>query len=155
MSSEPQSSPPTTALPSPPPAVEPILPPPPLVALVGWLIPGAGYWLIGQRGRGLTVGVTIVILFVLGLLIGGIRVVDAPEGASPQKVLAKAWFVPQVLAGPIAVAAHLAADKWVPRDVVSTARVNEIGTLYTAVAGLLNLMVIMDAALRAGNRGER
>jgi hypothetical protein len=82
-------------------------------------------------------------------------VVEAPAGASPQKILAKAWFVPQVLSGPMAVATHLAAEKWVPPGVVSTSRVNEIGTLYTAVAGLLNLMVIMDSAMRAGNRGER
>jgi hypothetical protein len=150
MSPELQSPPPS--LPPPP---EPIMPPPPLVALVGWLIPGAGYWLIGQRARAITVGVTIVALFVLGLLIGGIRVVEAPTGASPQKILQKAWFIPQALTGPIAVATHMAAEKWVPEKVVSTARVNEIGTLYTAVAGLLNLMVVMDAALRAGNRGER
>jgi hypothetical protein len=34
--------------------------PPPLVALAGWLLPGAGYWLIGQKVRAVTVGVTIL-----------------------------------------------------------------------------------------------
>jgi hypothetical protein len=126
-----------------------------LVGVVGWLIPGAGYWLIGQRGRGVTVGVTILVLFVLGLLIGGIRVVEAPKGPAPQQVLQKAWFIPQILAGPVTVATTVIEEKWVPQNVVSTARVNEIGTLYTAVAGLLNLMAIIDSAFRAGNGGAR
>ena len=54
--------------------------PPPIVALATWIVPGSGYWLIGQRGRSLTVGITIIILFVLGLVIGGVRVVDVPAG---------------------------------------------------------------------------
>src|SRR5688572_33454564 len=51
---------------------------PPLVALAGWLVPGAGYWLIGERGRAVVVGVTIVALFVLGIFFAGIRVVEVP-----------------------------------------------------------------------------
>src|SRR4051812_35337040 len=46
--------------------------PPPLVALAGWLLPGAGYWLIGQRTRAITVGTTILTVFVLGILVSGI-----------------------------------------------------------------------------------
>jgi hypothetical protein len=30
-----------------------------------------------------------------------------------------------------------------------------MGTLYTAVAGMLNLMAIIDSAYRAGNNGRR
>jgi hypothetical protein len=135
---------------------DPTLPPPPLVALVGWLIPGAGYFLIGQRARAVTVGITILALFTLGLLIGGVRVVEAPPGYTFQKILTKPWFIPQILAGPVTVATHLAGQKYAPgNEWVSTARVNEIGTLYTAVAGLLNLMAIIDSAYRSGNRGAR
>src|SRR4051794_39796608 len=53
-----------------------LIPPPPLVALAGWLIPGLGYWLIGQKARGATIGLTILTLFVAGLLIGGVRTID-------------------------------------------------------------------------------
>src|SRR5687767_15980854 len=52
--------------------------PPPVVALVGWLVPGLGYWLIGERARALVVGGTIVGLFVLGLFLSGIRVIEVP-----------------------------------------------------------------------------
>ena len=144
---------------------EPDLPPPPLVAIAGWLIPGAGYFLIGQRARGVTVCVSIVCVFVLGLLIGGIRVVEAPKGRGMQEILQKPWFIPQILAGPITVAADYTARNWGSHidtsgmtrtgAPTSTARVNEIGTLYTAVAGLLNLMAVIDSAFRAGNRGAR
>src|ERR1044072_1273098 len=78
--------------------------PPPLVALLGWLIPGSGYWLIGQRSRAVTIGLTILVLFVMGVLIGGIRVVEAPDmggnGAVTTRILQHPWFLGQVLAGP-------------------------------------------------------
>ena len=40
---------------------------PAIVAVAGWFVPGAGYWLLGQFARGTTIGVTIVVLFVLGI----------------------------------------------------------------------------------------
>jgi hypothetical protein len=36
--------------------------------------------------------------------------------------------------------------------VLSHARVNEIGTLYTAVAGMLNLLAIIDSAYRSARQ---
>jgi hypothetical protein len=170
------------------------LPPAPLVALAAWLIPGAGYVLIGQVGRGITVGVTILTMFVAGLLIGGIRVIDSPWIESPaqradrevkerngaarpsavQAVLQKPWFIGQMLAGPVALVANKVGVTWerptaraagADDDVSITgagqgapfshARVYELGTLYTAVAGMLNLLAIIDSAYRASNRGNR
>src|SRR5579884_1992951 len=52
--------------------------PAPLVGVAAWLVPGAGYALLGQWARALTVGITIIVLFVLGLLIGGIRSIEVP-----------------------------------------------------------------------------
>jgi len=128
--------------------------PPPIVALATWVVPGSGYWLIGQRGRALTVGITIVILFILGLVIGGVRVVEVPAGVLSNPVNAvsqKPWFVGQILAGPITlIASSIGHDN---AYFASHSRVNEIGTLYTAVAGMLNLLAIIDAAYRAGHGG--
>ena len=163
-------------------------PPPPVVALASWLVPGLGYMLLGQRARGFTVGVTILLLLVLGLLIGGVRVMEVPgysdDGrqvmvdpsgrrtsraardavwalrASPMAELReKPWSIPQALAGPAALAS-MAWSVWTarpengpggaePPGATSHARVNEIGVLYTAVAGMLNLLAIIDAASRA------
>ena len=139
------------------------LPPPPLVALAGWLVPGSGYWLIGQRVRGLTIGITIIVLFVLGILIAGIRVVEAPDMGGqtsfPSRVLQKPWFLGQALTGPIGLASAYASNEAAHsqrfKNVQAKARLAEIGTLYTAVAGMLNLLAIIDSAHRAGNHGNR
>jgi len=132
--------------------------PPPVVALAGWVVPGAGYWLLGQRARAITVCVTVLMLFVAGILIGGIRVIDAPHlfgtsGNIVSRILEKPWFVGQVLAGPISlIAAYLsglAAKSPELKDMVAHARLADIGTLYAAVAGMLNLLTIVDSSSRA------
>lgn len=129
-----------------------VSPPAPLVALAAWLIPGAGYWLLGQRSRGLTVGITILVLFFLGILIGGVRVVEAPPSG---QLLQRPWFIGQALTGPVALIAAWASSTLSTgrlAQVVSHARIAEIGTLYTAIAGMLNLMTIIDASSRALRR---
>ncbi len=131
--------------------------PPPVVALAGWLIPGAGYWLIGEKKRALTVGITIVAVFVVGILISGIRVVEAPDLGSPggvmQKILNRPWFIGQVLNGPMGIGAAWVSDQLAHstqyKTIEAKARLAEIGTLYTAVAGMLNLLTIIDASYRA------
>jgi hypothetical protein len=70
----------------------------------------------------------------------------------------KPWYVGQFLAGPMClIASSTSIDQSrkiepngnasVPR---SHSRIYEIGTLYTAIAGMLNLLAIIDASYRAG-----
>jgi hypothetical protein len=156
------------------------------VAICAWLVPGAGYALLGEAGRALTVGITILLLFVLGLLIGGVRVLEVPgydavgkpviapaeQGGGGHWIMAvapfteirnKPWSVPQVLTGPVSIAAAVwsvqasrpdPANDNKPHADLSHSRVNEIGSLYLSVAGLLNLMAIIDAAYRAAQRSS-
>lgn len=129
--------------------------PPPLIALGGWALPGLGYLLIGQRARGLTIGLTILSLYVMGLLIGGMKVVEQPSFTDASglnghftALFQKPWYVAQILAGPVTLlAANIGLNDGYA---VSHARVNEIGTLYTAVAGMLNLLAMIDSSYRAG-----
>ena len=148
-----------------------------LVGLAGWALPGLGYALIGQAKRGLIAGITILLLFVSGLAIGGVRVVDvpgytdegnremvvtgrAPNGAIQQQwsltsrpaatLLGKSWYLGQILAGPVAlVASVLSVNASAAGYPQGTAQIEEVATLYCAVAGMLNLVVLMDAAHRA------
>lgn len=184
---------------------QPVTTSPPVVALASWLVPGAGYWLIGQRGRAIASGVTIIVLFILGLLIGGVRLIEVPgwgdhgrklmlvtedRGGDPQgrrflaertieqpasgeldgdgswimarhpmdEVRNKPWSIAQILAGPLDIVASVASiwashegpDMRHPIGARSHARTNELGVLYTAVAGMLNLLVVIDASYRAG-----
>ena len=158
--------------------------PAPLVGLASWLVPGLGYWLIGQRSRALAAGLSIIILFIAGLLIAGVRSLEVP-GYGPHgrpvlvennrssdelesgdwaltshpldEIRAKPWSIPQIMAGPIdllfsvwSVRASQTGPTGAPIGVRSHSRTNEIGVLYTAVAGMLNLLVIIDSAYRAG-----
>ena len=73
------------------------------------------------------------------------------------RTLQKPWFIGQVLTGPVAITANFVATRWGGEAGApfSHARVYEIGVLYTAVAGMLNLMAIIDSAYRASNEGDR
>jgi hypothetical protein len=53
-------------------------PSPGIVGIFAWLVPGGGYFLLGKRTRGAVVSVTIISLFLMGILIGGIRIMDPP-----------------------------------------------------------------------------
>lgn len=155
----------------------PVPPNPFAVAAAAWALPGLGYWLIGARGRALVSGITILLIYVFGLLIGGVRVIDVPgydglgyaygtnpapelRGKVPAKslmsaVFEKAWYIPQSLVGPVNIAASYASLQASRNGYVrSTAKLSDIGTLYSAVAGMLNLFILIDAAHRAAKARE-
>lgn len=121
----------------------------PLAAAAAWVLPGFGHVLIGERQRGIIVGVTILLLFFAGVLVGGIDVIDRRNDTL--------WYAGQVLIGPLAIGIdqlHSALDAdgpphppspgYDPPYEVSVGRVNELGTLYCTLAGVLNLLVILD-----------
>jgi len=159
---------------------------PAVVAVAGWVVPGLGYVFLGERARGFTIMVTVLSLFIFGLLIAGIRVIDVPgydkngfedrvdntghrverstdyeyQNGHPAlfssdfiaEIAAKPWYVGQVFAGPINLLASIVSIHEAQMNLPMThARLQEIGTLYTAVAGMLNLLAILDASSRAAN----
>lgn len=136
------------------------------VALVGaWLFPGLGHWLIGDRARGSILCVTILVIWTAGFLIGGISTFDHNDH--------RWWFVGQSLTAP-SVAANLAFQKisagengrqplpptpdrpsYQPAYEPSFGKTNEQGILYTTLAGLLNLLTMIDVLHRSPvKRGE-
>jgi hypothetical protein len=153
----------------------------PLSGLLAILFPGAGHWRRGARGVLISTG--ILGLFLGGLLIGGLCVVDRRDNPI--------WFAGQALVGPLAFGvdyyndhslkvidpytgqhrtAHPerrdatgavidpaerrgpdgrpvgAAPGQPPQSTQSLGRMNELGTLFCTIAGMLNLIVIIDAA---------
>jgi hypothetical protein len=113
---------------------------PALAWLLGWLVPGAGHWYIGQRARGAVLCGALVGCFVAGVLIGGRATVSTriPDGT--------AYLVLQGGAGLTAAAAWAAGDPS-PADIPVARR--ELGILYTLVPALLNVVAALDAAARA------
>jgi hypothetical protein len=110
-------------------------------ALSAWLVPGLGHILLGERRRGTILMLTLMLLWLAGLVIGGIGVID-----HEQKWW---WFCGQMLAAPSVLVDWL---RPMVSDVeASLGRVAEQGTLYVTLAGLLNLVAILDVLYRDPN----
>jgi hypothetical protein len=136
----------------------------PVAAILAIAFPGAGHAYLGDKKRALFIAASILFLFFGGLFVGGITVVDRRE--NPE------WFIGQAFVGPLAFitdAAHQRLFKVanargemrpaLPSDgrgaVRSIGRVAELGTLSSALAGMLNAIVILDAGLRRPRRQDQ
>ena len=116
--------------------------------VLGWLFPGLGHIAIGQRRRGFLIMFGILFLVFFGVLVGGIDAVDHQHD--------RLWFIAQVWVGPIVIAIDLMNQQLiVPLPVtqkatlVGLSHANEIGTLFIAMAGLMNFVVLLDVERRA------
>ncbi|MGH2272458.1 DUF6677 family protein [Anaerohalosphaeraceae bacterium U12dextr] len=115
-----------------------------IVGLAGWIVPGGGHFLIHQPKRGMVIFVTITLTFCLGLYIGSIGVIDSVGGW--------AWYLAQMIATP---AVRILDGMTRSGAYVSRGRPCDLGQIYTAVAGLLNLLSIISAMYMAySGRGE-
>jgi hypothetical protein len=118
------------------------------VGLVGWFVPGAGHLMIRENKHAIIIFVTIALTFAMGIYIGSIGVIN-PVGAKP-------WYVAQVMNSPaVAAIGRITASG----DYPVFGRPNEIGQIYTSIAGLLNLLCIVNAVYwghlrRIGDAGE-
>ena len=137
------------------------------------LFPGLGHVLQGERKRGLYAGVGILGLFLGGLFIGGIDVIDSKED--------RLWFFGQAMVGPLAFGVDYAHQRFfkgfdgterrsgypgealvdghwveqpgaVPPNRTSVGKMNELGTLYVCIAGMLNFIVVLDAMFPSQRR---
>jgi len=102
--------------------------------LLAWIIPGAGHYLIGEKRRAAIIFATITITFCIGIYIGSIGVIN-PVGAKP-------WYVAQIMNTPlVAILGKMTAEA----SYTVYGWPNEIGQIYTSIAGLLNLLCIVNA----------
>jgi len=133
----------------------------PYAAIAAWALPGLGHYLLGQRRRAVVLAVAIIGLWFAGLFIGGISVIDHRDETTMRPSKFSLWFLGQMLIGPSLIVdlyhqqlksdsqmtfGHLPEpeDQPQPLYVPSQGRVYEIGVLYTSLAGMLNLMAILD-----------
>jgi len=139
----------------------------PIAGVLACLFPGLGHWYLDGIRRGGLVCVGVMGLFVGGMLIGGVDVIDRKRD--------QWWFVLQAGVGPTA----FGVDWWREGQVrgaagggvggwrgsaggggggmgitTSLGKVNEVGSLYAGMAGLLNLIAIIDGFWNL-DRGQR
>ena len=114
-----------------------------LPLIVGWLVPGAGHFLVRKWGRGALLGVAILSMFVLGLAMQGKVYSSAHDildilGLAGDLGSGLLYIVSRVLG--------LGAES----VQVTTA---DYGTRFIVVAGLLNVIAAVDAHnLRTGRK---
>ena len=115
-------------------------------AVGAWLLPGLGHFILGEKTRGIILSLSIGCLWIGGLSIGGITVCDSVEHPYwfwAQMLMAPSWAVDHWLQS-LREAELVYASLYEP----SFGRVSEQGILYTALAGLLNLLAIIDVIYR-------
>lgn len=136
-------------------------------AAAGWVLPGLGQIVLGERRRGVLAMVGVLLLVVSGVFVGGLDAVDRDED--------RLWFIGQAVAGPIVIGLSYANDALIKSGrfgslldapsrptqgnssdasppKVSTlkgiAHPNEFGALLIFLGGLMNLIVLLDALVR-------
>jgi len=105
--------------------------------LLAWVLPGAGHFYLGRRGKGLLFLGTIGALFLLGVVMKS----RLQLYLGLEDPLALLFSIAQMAAGvPYFLARALGYEAG-----LVTAVTYEYGNTFTAVAGLLNILVILDA----------
>jgi TM2 domain-containing membrane protein YozV len=105
-----------------------------LAALLSWILPGAGQFWLGQRGKGVLAGSAVIALFALGVAFSG--------GTCVQRGEYYFYWAGQMLLGLPAALASLAfwdaglQEFWPKAD---------LGLLLATSAGLLNVLLILNA----------
>ena len=101
--------------------------------LTAWLVPGWGYVVLGYKRRAVIVFLFVTSTFLLGLYIGSIGVVDP--------LTSKPWYVGQLMNSPlVAIIGHISASG----QYMVYGKPFTIGQIYTSIAGLMNLLCIIN-----------
>ncbi len=132
-----------------------------VAALLAWLVPGMGHMYQGRISKGITIFVSVSFLFIVGLQMGGGKVVYC----SLTKADFRWQFFGQAFLGSAAIPAVIQnravrdykdpylGGRFAPpvdiderREWLSSYHAYfDIGTLYTLIAGVLNMFAIFDA----------
>jgi hypothetical protein len=107
--------------------------------LLTWAIPGAGYLFVGRKMRGLIMCATVVVMFVLGLLLGGH--LFGPHNVSDAGLLAYVYGFCDLGTG---LAYFICL--WTKSGVADQAQraTAEYGNIFLIIAGLTNYLAALD-----------
>lgn len=106
-----------------------------LICIVAtWIVPGAGHWLLGRRGKALLYGGVLSAMFLLGVALAEGRAVRSDDDFFLY-LLGEGLFAG--LAFPIL---------WLTKglELASELPRLEVGRLFATIAGLMNLCVMVD-----------
>jgi TM2 domain-containing membrane protein YozV len=113
----------------------------PLIA--GWLVPGAGHFLLRKWGRGALLAVSILAMFFIGIAMQGELYAGAHD------ILHMLGLAGDLGSGLLYVVSRAAG--WGADQVTQTT--GDYGTRFIVVAGLLNIIAAVDAHnIRTGRK---
>jgi hypothetical protein len=118
-----------------------------LIGFVSWLFPGLGHIMQGRLLKGILGGATILLMFFVGVLVGGhiYGLRDTSEG-----LLSSLFGLCDLGSGILYLVARFAGFAMNERPDQATA---EYGSVFLMVAGLLNLIMALDAFdIRVGRK---
>lgn len=116
-----------------------------LVALLAWVVPGAGHFYLGRRGRGALFCVLVLVSLTVGCLLDGNLYRITPQ--QPLSILAT-W-------ASMGMGAAYFVLRWglgYAGDIMAAGY--EYGTAFILTAGLMNLLLVIDAWDIASGRKE-
>lgn len=120
--------------------------------ILSWLLPGLGHFMLGQRGLGIVCFVAITFPYFTGLAFGGVK-----DSVNPYT---NKWlFLAEIGVGGYTLAGFVASQS-VESYLEKNPSANEaafmapfpesdVAQIYLAAAGLLNILVVLDAVSRA------
>lgn len=118
-----------------------------IISFIAWLVPGLGHILQGRTLRGTLGGFTILLMFVLGIMIGG-HIYGLRE--TNEGLLSSLFGLCDLGSGILYFFSRFAGLAVNERPEQATA---EYGSVFLMVAGLLNLILALDAFdIRAGRK---
>lgn len=138
---------------------------PALAALLAWLVPGLGHFYQKRVGKGILYAVCIIGLYLMGMIMGEGKIVYwrwVNPASNPEKFCLYylgQFFVgfPSILALIQSTIHHyghdvilwgfMAEPSQIELNALQTrlGKLVEIGSIYTCIAGLLNILAIYDA----------
>ena len=109
---------------------------PTLVSIAAWIVPGAGHLWLGRRQKGLVFLVALPLMFATGLWLNGrifpFELAQPLVGLAAIAALGSGW--------PFFVAKLMGLGQG-----IVTAASYEYGNTFVIVAGLLNMLIVLDA----------
>jgi hypothetical protein len=111
----------------------------PVAVLAGWVLPGAGHLLLRRPGRGILLFVSVMVMFLLGLMMRG--PMFQPQGGDLlTTIIYYGGFLSHVMSG----APYFLSVAFGYNQPDVPGHVHDYGSKFLVAAGLLNILAMVD-----------
>ena len=112
-----------------------------LPVLAGWIIPGAGHFMLKKTGRGALLFGSVLLMFLFGLSMSGMMFTPEKGADYLTTLINYGGFVCDLAAGGM----YLLATMFGYAQPDMAGAVHDYGTKFLVTAGLLNILAMADA----------